>query len=309
MVNFLTPVFVYLFFSLPMALAVVPYFLIGSLTGKIIWLSFTPAIFSLMYVTVCGFLSRPFQQAIICGKFPRKTNHEVYGPRRLYGLCWGAIFYFYPLYYAFLSIPLLKKYLLWLFGYRGTTSFTVYADTWIRDLPLLKLSQGAYLSNKATLGTNMCFRSGFILVDYVRVAESALIGHLSMVAPGVSVGASAEIGVGTAVGIRARVQEDVKIAGHCSINHGADIGKGCDIGPASYVGVRAVLRNNLRIPAGANIPNGAILNTQADVDDYISSETTLLNELRRSLIRREGSGDTSTEAVVTPLRGTTKEIS
>jgi carbonic anhydrase/acetyltransferase-like protein (isoleucine patch superfamily) len=307
MVTLLTPLFVYLFFSLPVAIAAIPFFFLSSWVAKLAWLSFCPAVFGFTYVTVCGLLSRPFQKAIITGKFPRKTNHEVYGPRRLYGLCWGGIFYFYPLYYAFLSVPFLKKYLFWLFGYRGTTNFIVYADTWIRDLPLLKLSHGAYLSNKATLGTNMCFRSGFILVDNVTVAESALIGHLAMIAPGVSVGASAEVGVGAAIGIRARIQDGAKIAGHCSINHGADIGKGCDIGPATYIGVRAVLRDSLRIPAGTNIPNGAILNTQEDVDGYISSETNLLNELRRSLGRLESSEESSTEPIV-KLRATSKDI-
>jgi hypothetical protein len=42
-----------------------------------------------------------------------------------------------------------------LLGHRGSLDFKVDPDTWIRDLPLRDLGPGAYVSNRATLGTNM----------------------------------------------------------------------------------------------------------------------------------------------------------
>ncbi len=92
-----------------------------------------------------------------------------------------------------------------LFGYRGQMDFTVYPDTWIRDLPLLKFGKAAYLANRSTIGTNMALSNGKILVDTIEVGENATVGHLTMLAPGVSVGANSEVGAGCEIGIRVRI--------------------------------------------------------------------------------------------------------
>jgi hypothetical protein len=73
-----------------------------------------------------------------------------------------------------------------LFGYRGSMNFTIYPDTWIRDLPLLKFEDGVYVSNRATLGTNMVLSNGFLLVGEITLRAKALVGHLAMLAPGVT---------------------------------------------------------------------------------------------------------------------------
>jgi hypothetical protein len=52
-----------------------------------------------------------------------------------------------------------------LFGYRGSMKFTVYPDTWIRDLPLLMFGEGAYVSNRATLRTNIVLSNGYARRD------------------------------------------------------------------------------------------------------------------------------------------------
>ena len=81
------------------------------------------------------------------GSFPRDLRAPLYRGRRLYGLCWTAVYYFTPVYWLFLTVPLLRRALFRLFGYRGQMDFTVYPDTWIRDLPLLEFGRGAYVGS------------------------------------------------------------------------------------------------------------------------------------------------------------------
>lgn len=85
----------------------------------------------------------------------RALSCQQYVDRRLYGLCWSCLYYFTPIYYLVLSIPILKHIVFRAFGYKGSLNITLYADTWIRDLPLLEIGKGVYIANKATIGTNM----------------------------------------------------------------------------------------------------------------------------------------------------------
>jgi hypothetical protein len=39
-------------------------------------------------------------------------------------------------------------------------TFTVYPDSWIRDLPLLPFGQGEYVANPSTIGTNIVLNKG-----------------------------------------------------------------------------------------------------------------------------------------------------
>jgi acetyltransferase-like isoleucine patch superfamily enzyme len=223
-----------------------------------------PAVFAIAFVTFAGLLSLPFQRAVIAGQFPRKLDHAVYGARRLYGLCWTAVYYSGPIYQLALSIPAVKKLVLRLFGYRGSLDVTLYADTWIRDLPLLRIGKGAYLSNKATIGTNICLQNGDIMVDTVEVGDGALVGHLTMLGPGCIIGKNAEVGVGCAIGIKAQIGEGTRISPSTTIYHGARIGKDVQIGPMVYVGACVRIADGLRIPAGARIPDRAVI---ASADD------------------------------------------
>lgn len=228
-----------------------------------------PVVFGLTYVFVCGVLSCLTRVAIVEGKFPRDLGHIVYGPRRLYALCWTSLYYFPALYHAVLALPWLKWLVLRLFGYQGSVRMTLYPDTWIRDLPLLHIGPGAYISNKATLGTNMCLADGSILVQRVRIERDALIGHLVMVAPGVVVGASSEIGSCTTLGPAVHIGHTTRIGPCCGIHIAAHIGNHVVVGARSYIGVKAHIADGLRLPNDTSIPDRAVLSTQADVARYV----------------------------------------
>jgi len=142
-----------------------------------------PMEWSMCFVVVAGLLSLPHQFAVKPGKFRRDVSDPRYFHRRLYGLCWTAVYYNKPVYFLCLSIPSLKWLMFRIFGYRGSMDFTVYPDTWIRDLPLLTFEPGAYVSNRATLGTNIVLSNGFLLVNAITLGSNSLVGHLAMLAP------------------------------------------------------------------------------------------------------------------------------
>jgi carbonic anhydrase/acetyltransferase-like protein (isoleucine patch superfamily) len=218
---------------------------LGCLSVPWIWVS--------SFVTVAGALSLPHRKGIVPGTFPRSLDHPVYFHRRLYGLCWTSLYYCTPVYHLCLSVRPLKALAFRLFGYRGNLDFTVYPDTWIRDLPLLELAEGAYVSNRATLGTNIVLSNGDILVDRIVVGRKALVGHLAKVAPGVELGEHAEVGVGSAIGIGARLGAGARVGAECSVDTGARIEAKASVGNQCYLGRRSV------VPAGERIAPGSVL--------------------------------------------------
>ena len=180
----LVPLYLLIIFGLPLAIC-------GLLTGassrlswQIVSLVVAPIVYMSAFVIIAGLLSMFHRNAIVPGRFPRSVDNTTYFHRRLHGLCWTCVYFFTPVYSMALSLPFLKMIVFRLFGYTGSMSFVTYADTWIRDLPLLNIQKGSYLSNKATIGTNIALPDGTILVDYVTIGKSSLVGHLSMLGPG-----------------------------------------------------------------------------------------------------------------------------
>jgi acetyltransferase-like isoleucine patch superfamily enzyme len=261
----LVPVYLVLIAGVPtlLSVAIVAFTPSGLLRFSTVLLS--PALFCLAYVLVCAMLSRCTRQAIIPGRYPRDLGHRIYGPRRLYALCWTSIYYFTPLYHAVLATPLLKRLTLRLFGYTGSLNVTFYPDTWIRDLPLLAIEEGAYLSNRATIGTNMCLMNGEVLVAPVRVERGAMIGHLAMIGPGARIRASAEIGVGAGIGLHCDIGEGARIGPCTVVHHYASISAKADIGAHCFIGLKAVIGPGIKVPDGLVIPARAIVKTQIAV--------------------------------------------
>jgi carbonic anhydrase/acetyltransferase-like protein (isoleucine patch superfamily) len=250
----LSPIYVLVIFGAPLTVCGALYMLPSSASLRLVTLLIAPLVYTLLFLLFASLLSLPHQRAIVAGRFPRDVNHPVYFHRRLYGLCWTAVYYFSPIYFLALSLPVLKTLLFRGFGYRGDMGFTTYPDTWIRDLPLLKLGKGAYLSNKATIGTNIALPDGTILVEPVSVEDNALVGHLVMLAPGTKVRRGAEVGVGTMVGMKTTIGEGAKINPGCSIEHGVKLGAGVKVGSVTYIASAVEVAPDIVIPSGVTIP-------------------------------------------------------
>lgn len=250
----LSPLYLLLIFGAPFAICSSLYLSAPFLSLRLFVLMVTPILYSGLYLLIAALLSLPHQSAIIAGRFPRDVAHPIYFHRRLYGLCWTSVYYFVPIYHMALSLPLVKTMVFRLFGYRGHMGFTTYPDTWIRDLPLLRFGKGAYLSNKSTIGTNIAFSDGSILVESVTVEEGALVGHLAMLAPGVEIRKGAEVGVGVCIGLKTIIGENAKVNPGCSIEHGVKIGAHSKIGAVTYIASAVTIGSDIIIPAGVTIP-------------------------------------------------------
>lgn len=155
-----------------------------------------PFLYAVLFALFAGLLSIPHQKGIIPGKFPRNVGHPIYFHRRLYGVCWTALFYFKPVYFLILTIDPLRSCVFRLFGYRGCLDFTIYPDTWVRDLPLLNFGNRAYIANRSTLGSNICLQSGEILVGGISIGDRSVVGHLGVIGLGSTMEADSELGVG-----------------------------------------------------------------------------------------------------------------
>jgi len=266
----LVPIYLTVIVGIPLVMAILPVAGARSSGVRTAALLVAAPIYCVAYVLVAGLLSRVTLPSIVAGKYPRDVGHQIYGSRRLYALCWTAIYYCAPIYHAVLAIPLLKRAVFRLFGYPGSLSFQAYPDTWIRDLPLLSVGEGAYLSNKATISPNMCLRNGKILVLPVTIGARTMIGHLTMIAPGVEIGADSEVGVGAAVGVNARIGARTLVDHEVVIDHDAVIGERCVVGTRAYIGRRAVLGDGVRVPPGSIVPARCVLATQLDVESLVT---------------------------------------
>jgi UDP-3-O-[3-hydroxymyristoyl] glucosamine N-acyltransferase len=167
-------------------------------------------------------------------------------------------------------------------------NFTIYPDVWLRDLTCIKFEDGSYIANKASVGTNMCLLDGTILVDRVKVGKNSMIGHSTLLGPGVNFQENIETAVFNILGIRTRVESGTKLGAGVGVSHGTIIGANCDVGHYVYLGTRCVIGPNIRIPAGASLPSGTSITSQEDCDNYYSSETRSLNNFRQEIFTALG---------------------
>jgi carbonic anhydrase/acetyltransferase-like protein (isoleucine patch superfamily) len=280
MLNLLPGLIIFLIWGGASFLAGSPFILIenSSQLYRLLYLTAAPLIFIIALPTIAGVLSRVAKKGIVPGKFPREPLHPVYLMRRIFNGCWTQLFYFKPVYSAVLAIPLLRTFIFRLFGYQGNMNFVVYPDTWLRDLPLLDIGPGVYLSNRATIGTNICLNDGHILVQGITFEEKALIGHMALLAPGGHYGAKCEIGVNAICGIRVKIGADSKVCPVAAVNHGSQIGNNVKIGTSSYVGLKSIIEDNIDVPPGAIIPDGTTIKNQNEMNNFFSAETQVLQK-------------------------------
>ncbi len=250
----LVPLYLTLIFGVPAAVVSSLWMLSGAPVWKATTAVFAPLAYAFVFCLVAGLLCIPHRKGIIPGKFPRDVGHPVYFDRRMYGLCWTSLFYFKPVYYLALTIPTLKTMTFRLFGYRGSMDFTTYPDTWIRDLPLLDLGEGAYIANRATLGTNLALPTGEIMVAPISIGKNGLVGHLVAIACGTSLGEGSEIGACAAVGYRTTIGSNTQVSAKCAVEHGVVIGDDCTIGTSSYIGSASRVAKGVNVLPGSTIP-------------------------------------------------------
>lgn len=225
----------------------------------------------LTFVGMAALLSMPHRRFVVEGRMPLDTGIPSYFHRRLHGLCWTSVYYSGPVYFAILSVPFLKRATFRAFGYRGSMNFTIYPDTWIRDLPLLDFGDGTYLSNKATIGSNMIFiRNGQKIIEVGRITtgKNAMVGHLAMIGPSTTIGNDVQIGVNTGIGRRVTIGDRAVIGDTVVLDHGSKVDPDGCVPTRSYVGMGRTMAEDDEVSPGTNF----LRQTRSRRRDSISEE-------------------------------------
>ena len=92
--------------------------------------------------------------SIQTGKFPRDKSNAIYSDRLYYTNKLRFFLSEIPLMNQIFSNQELKSLFFQTFGYEKSVNFTIYPNTWLRDLPLLDMGENVYLGDHLTLGTN-----------------------------------------------------------------------------------------------------------------------------------------------------------
>lgn len=254
--------------GVPLLFCIIPFVLETPLWVRVLQILVAPVEYALLMGVVGGLLSLPTHRAIVKGVFPRKTGHPVYAMRKIYGTCWTSIYYFKPAYSIILGIPIFKRIVFRLFGYKGSMNFTIYPDTWLRDLPLLRFEDGVYIANRSTVGTNICLKDGNILVNGLTLKKDAILGHLSILAMGCTIGERTEIGLDIAIGLHTKIGSDCNIGTTSVISHKCRIGNNVDIGVYSFIGTGSEIADGISLPSCTHLPDGTKILVQSDVHKY-----------------------------------------
>jgi len=281
---FLLQVIVY---GLPVVAIALPVMHSPALWFTIVWLMIAPVVYAFLFALTAGMCSLPWQRGIIKGVFPRDVRFPIYAMRKLYGTCWTAVYYFKPIYTIILNVSLFKAIVFRLFGYRGSLNIALYPDAWIRDLPLLRIEEGVYISNLCALGSNVSLIAGATMVGNITIKKGALVGAVSKIGLGTTVGEQTEISIEVITGLHVKIGNENFIGARTEISHYAKIGNNNQIGVSCFIGTSAVIGDNLNIPNNTRIPDKAQVYTQADVLKYVQPAPATTNGIYQKIIEKK----------------------
>lgn len=226
---------------------------------------FAIPVYPIALMLAAGLIGRCVARHVQEGRFHRDPNTPLYRGRMIYGAAWTSLYYCKPILHLLLSCPPLKALMFRLFGYRGSLDFTIYPDSWIRDLRLLDFGPGTYVANRATLGTNQVRADGQIQVAPIRTGSRVIIGHLAMVGGGTVIGDDSEVGVAAKVGFKVRIGDRVAVGPDAVVDSGSRLHDDVAIGAKAYVGKCCIIGKGVQVPAGMVIPDRTVLRSDADL--------------------------------------------
>lgn len=274
-------------YGLPAAAVVFPFVYSPALGFSIGWVIIAPIVYAFLFAVTAGICSLPWQAGIIKGVFPRDVRFPIYAMRKLYGTCWTALYYFKPIYNIVLSVAPFKAIVFRLFGYRGSLDINLYPDAWIRDLPLLRIEEGVYISNLCALGSNVSLLVGSTMVGNITIKKGALVGAVSKIGLGTTVGEKTEISIEVITGLHVKIGGQNFIGSRTEISHYVKIGNNNHIGVCCYIGTSAVIGDNLTIPNNTRIPDKAEVYTQAEVMKYVQPVAPATNGIHHNLLEKK----------------------
>jgi carbonic anhydrase/acetyltransferase-like protein (isoleucine patch superfamily) len=226
--------------------------------------------YAMVVLLLAGAVAQCSKRHVRRGRFVRDPKTPLYRGRMIYGAAWTTIYYCKPLLHLVWSFPPLKRMVLRMFGYRGSLDFTIYPDTWTRDLALLDFGPGTYLANRVTLGTNIVRSDGKIQVAPIKTGANVVVGHLAMIGCGSEIGDGSEVGVSAKVGFNVRIGKNVLMSPEATVDGCTRVMDDVVIGSRAYIGKGCVIHAGVSIPVGAVIPDRTVIRNDNDVQAVLA---------------------------------------
>ncbi len=199
-----------------------------------------------------------FQQAvnnIKVGKFKRGKDNQKYKDRLIYTRELRNYVYNPAIMNTIFSTPEIKLRFFRTFGYKGSIDFTIYPQSWLRDLPLLNIGKGTYLADGILLGTNQVTPDQeWICTGTIDIGEKCIFDQGCSVGYNSTIGANSIIGFEVAIGVKNRIGTNVRIGGRSNIAHGCKIGNNVVIPDCCRIGSFSVIEEDVELAEYTDIP-------------------------------------------------------
>lgn len=191
------------------------------------------------------------------GTLPRDMNNESYKGRVAYTRALRRYVYNTAVFNEILMCEDLKEKFFRVFGYQYQLDFTLYPNTWIRDLALqnFKIGKGAYLADGIVLGTNQvstCQKK--LKVGPIQIGDFTIFDQNCKVGLRTTIGEKCIIGISCHIGLMSKIGSNVRISPLSNVGHlvkiadNVVIGSQCTIGTGSIVEEGAIIKEYLKIP-------------------------------------------------------------
>jgi NDP-sugar pyrophosphorylase family protein len=156
---------------------------------------------------------------------------------------------------SILSEPALKTLFFRTFGYKGSVHFTIYPNSWLRDLPMLDIGENTYLADGILLGTNQVTPDQqWICVGSIKIGENCIFDQRCAIGYNSRIGDHSQVGFEVAIGLKNRIGKNVRIGGGSNIAHGCRIGDQVVLNDFCRIGSFSVIEEGVELNEFTNVP-------------------------------------------------------
>jgi acetyltransferase-like isoleucine patch superfamily enzyme len=204
----------------------------------------------------------PLYQYIKEGTIVRDLNDEVYRGRVEYTKELRRIVYNPGLFNEILLNPELKEKFFRAFGYKGNLEFTLYPNSWIRDLALenYDIGEDVYMADGIVLGTNsvtVCQKK--LKVGPICIGDRTIFDQGCKIGLKTKIGKDCTFSVNCSIGLVCKIGNNVKVSPASTIMHFTRIEDNVIIGGNCFIGEKAVIKEGANIGANTVIPPRSIV--------------------------------------------------
>ena len=194
-------------------------------------------------------------KSIQTGKFPRDISNAIYSDRLYYTNKLRFFLSEIHLMNQIFSNQGLKSLFFQTFGYEKNVNFTIYPNTWLRDLPLLDIGENVYLGDHLILGTNRITPDQKeVIVAPITIGDNTIFDQSCAIGCGSNIGKNTQVAFNVAISSKCKIGSNVIIGSQTGISHCVRIGSDVTIGDACKIGQFAIIEDGAKVPDFTQIP-------------------------------------------------------